>query len=81
MLKQAPVQGPAFKVSAAAAAAVLHVMFIVGKLASLMGYATRNDVQVMLSLSDVRHSVDGLDLKHPKQQHAGMQRAQHLYLH
>ena len=72
-------QGPAFKVSAAAAA-VLHVMFI-GKLASLMGYATRNDIQMMLSLSDLRHSVDGLDVKHPKQQHAGMQRAQHLYLH
>ena len=46
-----------------------------------MGYATRNDIQRMLSLSDLRHSVDGLDVKHPKQQHAGMQRAQHLYLH
>ncbi len=64
-----------------AAAAALHVMFKVGKLASLVGHATRNNIQIVLSFTDLCHWVDGLDVKHPKQQHAGMQRVQHLYLH
>ena len=59
--------------AAAAAAAVLRVMFKVGRFVPLASYAMRNSIQIMLRVSDSRHLVYGLDVLHPKQQRAGMQ--------